>query len=102
MAEVCKKCGLPLDFCVCEDISKEAQKIAVRSEKRRFNKWVTTVTGFDPKTIDIEDVAKKLKQKLACGGTMKDGIIELQGDHKKRIVPVLTGLGFPANSIDLR
>lgn len=100
--EVCKKCGLPQDLCVCETISREAQKIIVRTQMRKFKKMVTTVEGLNPKEVNIEDVTKKLKSKLACGGTEKDGVIELQGDHKKRIVGMLASIGFPENTIDVR
>jgi len=100
--EVCKKCGLPQDLCVCETISREAQKIIVRSQVRKFKKVVTTVEGLNPKEVNLEDVTKKLKSKLACGGTQKDGVIELQGDHKKRIAAVLASLGFSENTVDVR
>jgi translation initiation factor 1 len=100
--EVCKKCGLPKDFCVCESISREVQKIVVRTEKRRFKKVVTIVEGINPKDVNIDDVAKKLKERLACGGTGKDAIIELQGDHRKRILPALEAAGFPAETIEIK
>lgn len=102
MADVCKVCGLPKDLCVCESISREAQKIEVRVVNRRFGKMVTVVNGLSVKEVNIEDVTKRLKNRLACGGTSKDGIIELQGDHRKRIVPALVGIGFPETSIDVR
>ncbi len=100
--EVCKKCGLPKDFCVCESISREVQKIVVRVEKRRFKKMVTLVEGINPKDVNIEDVTKKLKERLACGGTGKDAIIELQGDHRKRILPALAAAGFPPESVEVK
>ena len=100
--EVCKKCGLPKDFCVCESISREAQKIVVRAEQRRFKKMVTIVEGLNPRDVDIGDVTKKLKEKLACGGTAKDAAIELQGDHRKRIVSALIGAGFPESTIEVK
>jgi translation initiation factor 1 (eIF-1/SUI1) len=51
-------------------------------------------------TLDIKSVLKTLKQVRACGGTIKDSIIELQGDHKGKIKPILVGLGFKEESID--
>lgn len=98
----CKICGLPKDLCVCESISREAQKIEVRVQNRRFGKMVTIVNGLSTKDVNVEDVTKKLKNKLACGGTSKEGTIELQGDHRKRIKPALTDMGFPETSIDVR
>ncbi len=100
--EVCKICGLPKDLCVCESISKESQKIIVRTDRRRYRKFVTLVEGIDPKQVNLDDLTKNLKNKLACGGTHKEGVIELQGNHTKRILPVLEKLGFPKNTIDIR
>jgi translation initiation factor 1 len=94
----CPKCGLPKELCVCEDITRGAQKVRVRKDRRAFGKFVTVVDGFDD--VDVSNVAKELKRKLACGGTIKDGKIELQGDHSTKVKDVLTEMGFPAESID--
>ena len=96
---VCEKCGLPQDLCVCESIAKETQKITVSVEKKKFNKKYTIVQGLDEKEIDINNVAKQLKHKLACGGTAKNHIIELQGDHKTKVREILLGLGFAPDSV---
>ncbi len=97
--EICPKCGLPQQACVCEQIVKSSQKIKVTTEKKRYGKIVTMVTGFES-GIDIKKIAKALKNELACGGTYKDKIIELQGDHIKKIKPMLVKLGFDEESID--
>lgn len=102
MNEVCPKCGLPQDLCVCEIIAKEEQQIEVRIEKRKFGKMITLVTGITDKSIDIKEVTKHLKSKLACGGTMKEGIIELQGNHSSRVKQYLIELGFPENTIKIK
>ncbi len=99
MSEVCEKCGLPKQLCVCETIAKEAQEIVVKQEKKRFGKIVTLVQGIDPKEIDLKDLAKKLKSKFACGGTAKKGIIELQGDHVEGVKFELIKLGFKKETI---
>ena len=49
--------------------------------------------------LDVKQIAKTLKNELACGGTHKDGIIELQGDHRKKIKEILVKLGFEEDSI---
>lgn len=67
-------------------------------DKRKFGKLITIISGFK-KDIDIKDIAKKLKNELACGGTVKDEKIELQGDHKRRIREVLIKLGFKEEQI---
>jgi translation initiation factor 1 len=46
-------------------------------------------------------MAHLLKQNLATGGTVKDGVIELQGDHRQRLKPLLLKLGFPEESIEI-
>ncbi len=102
MNEICPKCGLPKDLCVCESIAKESQKIEVTIEKRKFNKKYTVIFGIDPKEIDLKDITKKLKTKFACGGTTKEGKIELQGDHKLRIKKVLVDFGFAPETIVVR
>jgi len=96
--EICPKCGLPIQACVCQEIGKEEQKIRVEQVKRKYGKVITLVSGF--KDIDMKTILKELKQVLACGGTIKNGIIELQGDHKGKVKPVLIKLGFPEESIE--
>ena len=100
--ELCSVCGLPLDLCVCEEIAKEEQIIRVFVEKRRYGKKYTLVTGIDPNEVDLSALAKKLKSKLACGGTFKEGRIELQGDHRYKIKGLLEESGFPPSNIEVQ
>lgn len=102
MSETCPKCGLPKDLCVCETIAKEEQKIKVQLEKRKFGKLITIIGGINDKSISLKDVAKQLKSKLACGGTIKNGKIELQGNHARKVVRYLIELGFPQDTIESR
>ena len=94
MTEVCPKCGLPKDICMCEEIAREQQNIRIYTVRRRYGKMVTVVEGIDAGDINLDDLAKKLKTKCASGGTVKDGNIELQGDHKKKVYDTLIELGF--------
>jgi len=96
--EICPKCGLPTAACVCKEIAKTQQQIDIRTEKRRFGKVSTMIGGFDD-GVDIKDIAKKLKAKRACGGTVKNKIIELQGDHRSHIKPILVSMGFSEDQI---
>ena len=96
--EICPKCGLPLQACVCEQIVKSSQKIQVTMDKRKFGKPVTIVTGFES-GIDIKKTTKSLKNELACGGTCKDNVIELQGNHLDKVKSILVELGFDKDSI---
>ena len=88
-----------MQACVCEQIIKSSQRIQVTTDKKRYGKIVTVGGGFD-KGVDIKKIAKALKNELACGGTSKGGSIELQGDHLKRIKPILIKIGFDENSIE--
>ncbi|MFQ5911083.1 MAG: stress response translation initiation inhibitor YciH, partial [Thermoplasmata archaeon] len=87
-------CGLPQELCMCEEIAREQQRIKIFSDRRRYGKVVTIVEGIDAADIDIEDLAKKLKTKCAAGGTVKDGRIELQGEHRKKVKLALEKIGF--------
>ena len=102
MSEICSTCGLPKELCVCEIIAKENQVIEVYVEKKKFGKQYTVVTGIDTKEIDIQNLLKKLKSRLACGGTAKGGKIELQGNHKLRVKEALLETGFAPETIVVR
>lgn len=87
-----------LDLCVCEILDKQgAAKIQVYTTKKKFKKLVTIIEGIDKAQLD--STTKELKHKLACGGSAKEGVIILQGDHKRRAREVLKSLGFPQESI---
>lgn len=95
---ICPKCGLPEQACVCNEIAKSEQRIKISTAKRKFGKINTLVDGFDS-GVDIKEIAKKLKSELACGGTVKNNIIELQGDHRRKILPALVKFGFKEDQI---
>ena len=61
---------------------------------------MTIIEGIESDNIDLKDLTKKLKNKFACGGTFKEGMIELQGDHVKRVKEELIKLGFNADTIE--
>ena len=100
MSNICPKCGLPQDLCMCETIAKEAQRVKITTVKRRFGKLTTMVQGLEG--INLKDLAKKLKAKLACGGTVKNNVIELQGDHVQKVKEELIKLGFNPESIETK
>lgn len=108
MSEICSTCGLPKDLCVCETIAKESQKIIIKTVKKKFGKIYTVIEGINEKEIDMKELLKELKNSLACGGTMKEGKIELQGDHVPRAgggpdaKKVLVKEGFAPNSIEVK
>jgi translation initiation factor 1 len=102
MSEICATCALPKPLCVCETIAKESQRIKVYSEKKKFGKISTIIEGLNEREIDLKEVAKKLKSSLACGGTAKQGKIELQGEHKQKVKKYLVQMGFGEDSIEVR
>jgi translation initiation factor 1 len=98
MATICTVCGLPKELCMCEEIAREQQQIKIFTDTRRYGKVVTVVEGFNSADIDLPELARKLKNKCAAGGTHKDGRIELQGDHKKKVKETLTEMGFTVDT----
>lgn len=102
MSDICSTCGLPQELCVCETIAKESQKIEVAIVKKKFGKKNTVVRGINEYEVNLKDLAKKLKSRFACGGTAKQGIIELQGNHLKIIKSELVKLGFSPDTIEVK
>ncbi|MBI5051520.1 stress response translation initiation inhibitor YciH [Candidatus Micrarchaeota archaeon] len=101
MADICKKCGMLLDLCVCEILDKEeTQKIKIYTTAKKFKKLVTVIEGIDKNRLD--ETASELKHKLACGGSAKNGVVVLQGDHKKRVPDYLIKMGYPKEIIEVR
>ncbi|MBU7023899.1 MAG: stress response translation initiation inhibitor YciH [Theionarchaea archaeon] len=102
MSEICPVCGLPKELCVCEEIAMEEQHIQIYTTRRRFGKLMTIIDGINRKDIDLKDLSTQLKTKCACGGTVKDGRIELQGDQKRRVSDILVRMGYSEDMIDLK
>lgn len=73
------------------------QPARVRREKRN-GKVVTVIAGLDPGASDLGAMAGVLKKKLATGGTVAGKEIEVQGDHRERVIEFLKGLGYPAKA----
>jgi translation initiation factor 1 len=83
-------------------MAKEAQKIKISVAQARFKKYVTIVSGIDAAKINVRELLRKLKSKLACGGTWKENKIVLQGEHKERVKELLVKEGFPEDLIEMR
>ncbi len=78
---------------VLETLDKERSPIHLTTERRAYGKKVTLIAGFD-KTTNVKNVAKLLKTKGDAGGTVKQVVIELQGDQLRRAKEILQSEGF--------
>jgi translation initiation factor 1 len=67
-----------------------------REIKGRAGKGVTTVSGLPMALSEIDALAAQLKKRCGSGGTVRGGVIEVQGDHRDTIVAELIKLGWPA------
>ena len=93
----CPDCSQPVDACTCKQtLIPEGDGIArVRREtKGRGGKTVTTISGVPLAEEPLKDLASVLKKRCGCGGSLKDGVIEIQGDHVDLLLAELTARGF--------
>ena len=97
---VCPGCGHPVDRCACSSRSSESafdasKPVRVRREtKGRKGKGVTIVENVPLEGDDLKAFAKKLKQRCGSGGTLKNAVIEIQGDHRDAISEFLETRGW--------
>jgi len=84
---------VPDEFDPFDQVSKADQKIEASIDSRSYNKEMTIIEGFS-EDIDLDELSSTLKSKLAAGGTVKEGHIEIQGNHLHRIEDVLAEEGF--------
>lgn len=101
MPEMCNKCGLPTELCVCEDVAKSQDStVTVTTEERSYDKVVTTIKcdNIQTEDIDLDTLSSELKSEFACGGTVKEEkdnfTIELQGDHTDGVKESMEKRGF--------
>jgi translation initiation factor 1 len=97
IGRLCPRCGLSARVCGC-NVAKEFKggdgiiRLS-RETKGRKGKGVTLVTGFLGNEDDLKALAKKLKQLCGTGGTVKEGVIEIQGDMRHKIQQSLEASG---------
>lgn len=84
-----------------KELDKTETHLVVRVEFRRWGKPVTIVQGLPKTGRSLDEVAHLLKGRLATGGTAKDGVIMLQGDHRNRIKGELVKMGFMEDHIEI-
>lgn len=94
----CPDCSQPVDACICQQHVPQGDGIArVRREsKGRGGKTVTTITGLTLAVEPLKALATELKRRCGTGGALKDGVIEIQGEHVELLLAELTKRGFTA------
>ncbi len=103
---VCPGCGKPAKGCTCKKKKKGASSApavkqdgvvrVMRETKGRKGKGMSLVTGVPGSEADLKGLAKELKQLCGTGGSVKNGVIEIQGDHRDKLVEALKSKGFNA------
>ncbi len=97
---LCPNCRRAVRDCVCPRGAPGAAGPAAvrvgRETKGRGGKGVTTITGLRLPPSELETLAAKLKKRCGSGGTVREGVIEIQGEHRDAIVIELGKLGWPA------
>jgi translation initiation factor 1 len=94
---MCPGCRNPTDQCSCGASTRPAGDGIVRvsrETKGRKGKGVTLITGIPLDDKELKAFAKVLKGKCGTGGTVKDGVVEIQGDQRDLLVPLLEQKGW--------
>ena len=95
---MCPDCRRPLGSCSCRAAVPAAAGDGVvrvrRETKGRGGKAVTVILGVPGDAVVLRDLAQKLKAACGSGGTVKDGVVEVQGDHAEKVVALLQAQGF--------
>jgi translation initiation factor 1 len=94
---MCPDCDQPVAECRCSSARAQAPSGPVRirlETKGRKGKAVTVVTGLPLDPLELADLGKRLKNRCGAGGTVKDGAVEIQGDHREVVRKVLEAEGF--------
>lgn len=94
---MCQECGKPVRQCVCKQVAAikgNGVVIVGRETKGRKGKGVTVIIGVPLGSEELQKLATELKRKCGCGGTVKDGIIEIQGEQRDRIIEELKKKGW--------
>ena len=99
--KTCPTCGWPARDCRCSSNRKQpvvgdGRVRVARETKGRKGKGVTLVKGLPLGEADLKALAKELKRTCGTGGTVKDGVIEIQGEHRDTLVAELKKRGYDA------
>jgi translation initiation factor 1 len=99
---ICAGCRRPAAQCACKSakgkpLRADAGGVRVsRQTQGRAGKGVTVITGLPLSPDGLEALSAEFKRLCGCGGTVRDGAIEIQGEHRDRLVAELVRRGYPA------
>jgi translation initiation factor 1 len=100
LGRACPDCRRSLTECRCREqstrIMGDGQVRVGRASKRRGGKVVTLVSGLPVTAAELAVLAARLKKHCGTGGTVKEGVIEIQGEHRDTVVAELIALGYKA------
>lgn len=95
---ICPGCGQPAAGCACRVKPAPVQTGGIvrvgRETKGRKGSGVTVVRGLALAPEELRQLAGRLKKQCGAGGSVKDGVIEIQGEHRDQVVDILTRLGY--------
>ena len=99
--QICPECQKPISECICKKKKPKTRLkteqdgiIRIRREvKGRKGKTVTVIYGFQFDQVDLKSLAKQLKQQCGTGGSVKDDMIIIQGDHREKLMKLLKAQG---------
>jgi translation initiation factor 1 len=87
---------------IINELDKETARIVISKEIRgRYRKTSTLIRGLESNTTDVDVLTSELKTKIGTGGTYKEGLIILQGDHRETVKKLLIKKGFSERSIEV-
>ncbi|EAR61846.1 translation initiation factor Sui1 [Neptuniibacter caesariensis] len=99
--QLCPGCNEAIDTCICSELDEQNRLAGLdgvvrirRETSGRKGKGVTTVSGIPLPEAELKTLAKKLKKSCGTGGALKNGIVEIQGDHREKLKVMLEKEGF--------
>lgn len=102
----CERCERLESECVCPPLELEPRELVrlgrsgrgpvvrVGVEKRKHGRMMTVVRDLDPEQVDVSGLLKLLKNACGAGGTISEGLVEIQGSHGERVKGALEGVGI--------
>ncbi|MFZ0927041.1 MAG: translation initiation factor Sui1 [Syntrophobacteraceae bacterium] len=100
---MCPVCSEPVSKCQCRQKKEIPQSDGIvrvgRETKGRKGKGVTVITGVPIDETSLKELGKQLKAKCGAGGTVRDGVIEIQGDHRDLLLEELRKRGWMVKRI---